>query len=149
MPRQLRIAPPWLFLLVACGGGTSPYELPPEEASRYPTVFIAEVVADPPGDDLESGAGEHVVLRTNWDARTDVGGWTVADADGNRLPLGIGRQIDPGTALRVHTSCGEDTEHAVFTCLDTEVLDDEGDVVTLHDSAGTEVARFPYGTERE
>jgi hypothetical protein len=35
---------------------------------------------------------------------------------------------------------------AVFACVGSEVLDDDGDVLTLRDSAGTEVAVLRYGS---
>lgn len=138
-----------LFAVGCTGQPTGPYELPSEEASEYATAYLAVVVADPEGDGLERGAGEHVVLRNNWDHRADLGGWSVEDADGNRMNLGIGRQLDPDAELRVHTSCGEDTDEAVFACLDTEMLDDDGDVLRLLDAAGSEVARFAYGNAAE
>ncbi|MEX2627247.1 MAG: hypothetical protein WD225_10225, partial [Ilumatobacteraceae bacterium] len=75
----------------------------------------------------------------------DMGGWVIETGEGHRLPLGIGRQIDPEAQLRVHTACGEDTDEAVFACLDTEALPDDGGVVVLRDSAGGEVASFAYG----
>jgi hypothetical protein len=88
--------------LSGCGSGAAqPYELPSEKAIRYSTAYIAVVVADPPGEDLERGAGEHVVLRTNWDHRTDMGSWSVVDTDGNRLLVGIGTQIDPDAEVRL------------------------------------------------
>ena len=144
-----RLAASLALVVAACGGSgpAEPYELPASEAERYDTAFIAVVVADVEGDDLAPDAGEHVVIRTNWDHRTDMGGWAVEDADGNRLPLGIGRQLDPGTELALHTGCGQTTDTAVFACLDTEVWDDDGDVARLLDAGGTEVARFAYGSE--
>jgi hypothetical protein len=106
-------------------------------------------VPAPEGDDLAEGGGEFVVIEQNADIRVDMGGWYIEDSDGNRLSLGIGRQIDPGAELRVHSSCGESTEAAVYACAETEVLDDEGDVLTLRDSAGGDVATFAYGDERQ
>lgn len=52
-----------------------------------------------------------------------------------RIDMG-GRQIDAGTTLRVHSSCGTDTGAAVFACQEAEVLDDAGDVIRLLDDAG-------------
>jgi hypothetical protein len=89
------------------------------------------------------------VIANNADIRIDMGGWALEDAQGNRLPLGIGRQIDVGTELHVHSSCGEDTDEAVFACVDAEVLDDDGDVVRLLDSAAGEVAVLAYRTAAE
>jgi predicted small lipoprotein YifL len=131
----------------ACGGGREgPFELPTSEAAAYPTAYLAVVVADPAGDDLATGEGEHVVVRNNWDHRADLGGWWIEDADGHRLPLGVGRQLDPGAELEVHVACGDDGDEAVFACLDREVLDDDGEVLRLLDAGGGEVARFAYGT---
>jgi micrococcal nuclease len=139
----------WLLLLAGCGGPSGVYDLDDDVAGELPSAYIASVVADPDGDDLARGAGEHVVLRHNLDIRNDLGGWWIEDADGNRLNVGIGTQIDPGEGLRVHTACGEDTEHAVSKGLEQEVLDDEGDVLHLRDAAGTEVMRFAYGSEAD
>lgn len=134
------------LLLGGCSGSAADgFSLPDSEAEQYPTAYLARVDPAPEGDDLVKGGGEFVVIEQNADIRVDMGGWYVEDADGNRLNLGIGRQIDPGAELRVYSSCGESTEEAVFACVDSEVLDDDGDVLTLRDSAGGEVARFAYG----
>lgn len=81
-------------------------------------------------------------------ALTDVPGATLlgygADEAGNRLKLGLGRQIEVGAKLRVYSRCGETTEEAVFACVGVEVLGDQGDVPTFWDSAGTEVAELRY-----
>lgn len=72
-----------------------------------------------------------LAVRNGWEHRANLGGWWIQDADGNRLALGVGRQIDPGAELRVHTACSDDTDEAVFACLDEPVLHDDGDVLTL------------------
>lgn len=146
--RRTAIAVGAVFALAACGDAGAPagtYELSCSEADGYPTAYVETVVADPEGDDLAEGAGEHVVIANNATIRIDMGGWWL-DVDGERLPLGIGRQIDVGTKLRVHPGPGETTEEAVFVGLDQEVLDDDGGVVVLRDAAGSEVATFRYGT---
>ena len=137
-----------LLVLAGCGDDGPPagtFRLSASEAEGYATAYIAEVVADPPGDDLAPGAGEHVVIRNNAEIRIDLGGWTIEDGDGDRLPLGIGRQIDVGAELRVHTGTGDDDDQAVFAGLDDEALDDDRGVVRLLDSAGMEVMRMVYG----
>ncbi|MFP5322955.1 MAG: lamin tail domain-containing protein [Acidimicrobiia bacterium] len=135
-------------LLAACDGGEEAVEpgtfvLPGEAAERYDTAYIAELVADPPGDDLAEGGGEHVVIANNATIRIDMGGWWLEVGD-ERLPLGIGRQIDVDAELRVHPGPGETGEDAVFLGLDQEVLHDDAGTVVLKDAAGTEVARFDY-----
>lgn len=149
-PRIRRLARALAVLAVAgCGASGEPsgrpgtYELPAEEVEQYPTAYIAQIVADPPGDDLAEDAGEHVVIANNAEIRIDMGGWWLEVGDA-RLPLGIGRQIDVGTELRVHPGPGTTGDDAVFVGLDEEVLDDSGGTVRLLDSAGTEVATFRY-----
>jgi hypothetical protein len=136
--------------LVGCGDDSEPsgtFELPSSVASGYRTAYIAEVVADPPGDDLAEGGGEHLVIRNNADIRIDMGGWWI-DVGSDRLPLGIGRQIDVAAELRVHPGPGNNSDEAVFVGLGHEVLVDDGGVAVLRDSAGSEVATFEYGSRR-
>lgn len=135
---------------VGCGADAAPtpaptaFSLPTGQAEQYATAYLAEVHAAPEGDDLAQGAGEYVVIANNADIRIDMGGWVLETDGGSRLPLGIGRQIDVGGLLRVHSSCGTDDERAVFACLEDEAFDDDAGVVTLLDAAGTEVARLAY-----
>jgi len=145
-----------VLVLTGCGGDEpeaapqrpASFAVDPAQADVYATAYLAEAV--PVGSDTgaatgEATAGEHVVIANNADIRIDMGGWYVEDADSNRLSLGIGRQIDVGTTLRVYTACGTSTEEAVFACADVrDVLGDDGDVLTLRDSAGSEVAQLRY-----
>jgi micrococcal nuclease len=138
----------WLLVAVAVVAGctsATPGVFEPEAVDEGATAYIARVVADPEGDDLAEGAGEHVVISHDLEIRNDLGGWWIENADGQRLNLGIGTQIDPGESLQVHTGCGEPDGTAVFNCLDEEVLGDAGDVLVLRDAAGAEVDRFAYG----
>lgn len=123
------------------------FELPSSAADRYPTAYIAAVVPDPPGDDLTPGGGEHVVIRNNASIRIDMGGWWI-DTEAARLPVGTGRQIDVDAEVRIHPGSGNTGPDAVFVGLDEEVLGNEGGVLVLRDAAGSEVARFAYGTQR-
>lgn len=139
--------------LTACGDdepAAEPgiYRLPADEADDHETAYVAAVVADPPGDDLADGGGEHVVIANNADIRIDMGGWWL-DVGSERLDLGIGRQIDVGAELRVHPGPGMTDDDAVFVGLDHEVLDDERGVVVLRDAAGDAVARFRYSSSDE
>lgn len=120
------------------------YRLPAAQAAAYETAYIAEVVADPPGDDLAKGAGEHVVIRNNADIRIDMGDWGVV-VDGQRLSLGTGRQIDPDAEVRLHVGPGEDSDDTVFAGLPTELLEDDEGLVVLEDAGRGEVSRFRYG----
>lgn len=144
-----RFGPGSLALLVvaSCGGdaaSTGKFELPAEVAREHSTAYIDAVVADPPGDDLAVGAGEHLVIRNNASIRIDMGGWWV-EAGEHRLPLGIGRQIDVGSELRVHPGPGQTGDDSVFLGWGEEVLDDGGGMLVLRDAGGAEVARLAYG----
>jgi hypothetical protein len=130
-------------------GSAGTFELPEGDAVQYSSAYMSKVVAAPEGEDLAEGGGEYVVISNNASIRTDMGGWYVEDADGSRLPLGIGTQVDEGAQLRLYSSCGENTAEEIFACADSEVLDDAGDTLTLYDSAGGEVASFAYGDAAE
>jgi hypothetical protein len=130
-------------------GSAGEFELPEGEAEQYRSAYLSKVVAGPEGEDLAEGGGEFVLLSNNASIRTDLGGWYVEDADRNRLPLGIGTQVDEGAQLRLYSACGENTAEKIFACADAEVLDDLGDTLTLYDSAGGEVAQFAYGDAAE
>ncbi|MGH3441959.1 MAG: lamin tail domain-containing protein [Nitriliruptorales bacterium] len=147
MRRRLSQLPLCAAMLAgSCGSPGTPgtHTLPADEAAQYLTAYIAVVVADPPGDDLEPGGGEHVVVRNNWDHRADLGGWAIEDRDGNRLPIPFSVQIDPDAELRFFTGNGEDTDADFFAGLDHEVLDDDGDTLRLLDSSDKEVAAMTY-----
>ena len=84
-------------VLAACSSsGADGLSLPESEAEEYPTAYLSRVEPAPEGDDLAEGAGEYVVIEQNADIRVDMGGWYIEDANGNRLNLGIGSQIDVG-----------------------------------------------------
>lgn len=137
------------LLSVSCSSAGDRLVLPESEAEQYPTAYLSRVEPAPQGEDLAEGSGEYVVIEQNADIRVDMGGWYIEDSGGKRLNLGIGRQIDAGAELRVYSSCGESTDEAVFACVGAEVLDDDGDVLTLRDSAGDEVAEFAYGDQAD
>lgn len=143
-----------LVLGAGCGDDDAPaaepgtYRIADDEAEQHETAYVAAVVADPPGDDLAEGAGEHVVIANNADIRIDMGGWWL-DVGSQRLDLGIGRQIDPGAELRVHPGPGTTDDDAVFLDLGAEVLHDERGVVVLRDAAGDAVARFRYSDAQD
>lgn len=135
-----------LVVVSGCGSEAAPegeHHVSGSEAAEHDTAYIAVVVYDPPGDDLAEGGGEHVVIRNNADIRIDMGGWWVEASGGRRLPLGIGRQIDPDAELRVHTGSGTDGDDVVFAGLEEEALGDAGRVV-LRDAAGAEVMEVRY-----
>ena len=94
--------------VAGCGAEQDPFVLPEDEAEQYATAYLLRVEPAPSGDDLVDGGGEYVVIANNADIRVDMGGWYIDDAAGNRLNLGIGRQIraspHPTSFGRAHPS---------------------------------------------
>lgn len=121
------------------------FAIDPGEVDRYDTAYIAAVVADPAGPDVVAGAGEHVVLASNFELETDLGGWAITDDDGNRLALPPSTKLPTGQRLRVYVASGTDSDEAVYAGLGGEVLEDDGDTLVLRDAGGNEVARLTYG----
>ncbi|GAA1753608.1 glycerophosphodiester phosphodiesterase family protein [Kocuria aegyptia] len=94
-------------------------------------VEITDSVNDVPGDDVQHGTGEHVVL-TNTSTRTvDVSGWLLRDAANNVLVVGEGYELAPGAQLRIYTGPGTNTEDAYYNGGTSSVLNNGGDSVAL------------------
>lgn len=105
-------------------------------------LFVYQVNADPPGDDLAPGAGEYVHLTTSTaKVPRDVTGYYLQDASGNRLTLGA-RVVERG--LVVHTGPGENDERNEYNHLTTAVLDNGGDVISIHAPDGELVDSCTY-----
>lgn len=97
---------------------------------------IAEMVNNPPGNDIEFGAGEHVVVRNVADHTIDATGLVLRDAANNTLAVGAGYRIPPGGELRVHTGPGNNTATAYFNGGTSAILNNDGDSVALWDQRG-------------
>lgn len=97
---------------------------------------IAEMVNNPPGNDIEFGAGEHVVVRNVADHTIDATGLVLRDAANNTLTVGAGYRIPPGGELRVHTGPGNNTATAYFNGGTSAILNNDGDSVALWDQRG-------------
>jgi len=99
-------------------------------------VEIAGSVNDVPGDDVQHGTGEHVVLTNTGTTTVDVSGWLLRDAANNVLTVGEGYALAPGAQLRVHTGPGENTEDAYYNGRTGAVLNNGGDSVALWTGEG-------------
>ncbi len=111
-------------------GGRDPY--PADQG-----VEIAGAVNDVPGDDVQYGTGEHVVLANTGTRTVDVSGWLLRDAANNVLTVGEGYELAPGGRLRVHTGPGTDTGDAFYHGGTSSVLNNGGDSVALWTDEGT------------
>ncbi|GGG54362.1 hypothetical protein GCM10011374_16610 [Kocuria dechangensis] len=94
-------------------------------------IEIQDAVNDVPGDDLQYGTGEHVVLTNTGTTTVDVSGYVLRDAANNVLTVGEGYELAPGGQLRVHTGSGENAEDAWYNGGTGAVLNNGGDSVAL------------------
>lgn len=111
-------------------GGRDPY--PADHG-----VEISGAVNDVPGDDVQHGTGEHVVLANTGTRTVDVSGWLLRDAANNVLTVGEGYELAPGGRLRVYTGPGTDTGDAFHHGGTSPVLNNGGDSVALWTDEGT------------
>lgn len=105
-----------------------------------PHVEIADVVYDPPGDDV---AGELVLLRNTGAAPAELGGWTLRDEAGNVYTFPA-RTLAPGAELRVWVKAGTDDAANLYWGRAQPVWNNTGDTATLRDAAGVEQAVYRY-----
>lgn len=106
-------------------------------------VRISELVQNPPGDDLASGAGEYVAI--SGPPGASVGGWMIKDTSaGNRFSFPEGTVLPEGGQLRVYTGCGESRADALFWCRKgAGVWNNSGDTAFLLDPSGNLVDERP------
>lgn len=97
---------------------------------------IADSVNNPPGNDVEFGAGEYVVVRNVSARAIDAAGLVVRDAANNTLTVGARYPVPPGGELRVHTGPGNNTATAYFNGGSASILNNGGDSVALWDKRG-------------
>lgn len=123
-------------------------ELDAEDGKSCPDpvwdVNITDVLADPAGDDVQHNDGEYVELTNNDSTDAQVGGWYILDKADNRLDIGEGYVIEPGTTLRVYTGPGDDTADRYYNGEDSAILNNDGDDLRLYTADGQLVDTFSY-----
>ena len=147
-------------------GSAAHFLFGPDEAPCAPTsadeasLIITEVLADPPDGEHGDANGdgqrhpsddEFVEIVNAGAAPVCLSGWTVGDAENSArhvfplgVPLGAGEAVVVfGGGLPTGDFGGARVEHAAFG--GRLSLQNEGDVVTLRDAAGTVAARFSWG----
>jgi hypothetical protein len=110
-------------------------------------ITVGPVVPNPPGEDV--AGGEHVVIRSNRSAPTDMTGWTLVDfGERHRFtferPFVLGGQRE----LRVWTGQGADDASNLYWGRRAAVWNNPGDVAILRNASGEEVGRYAYGRGR-
>ncbi|GGN18485.1 lamin tail domain-containing protein [Halarchaeum nitratireducens] len=115
-----------------------------ENATSGPSLAVTETHVDPDGDDAESLAREYVELTNEGSETLDVGGYTVADAEGWEFHFPETFALDAGASVRLHTGDGQWSETDLYWGLDQPVWDNDGDTVRVTDADGTVVLRHEY-----
>jgi glycerophosphoryl diester phosphodiesterase len=108
------------------------------------TVVVETIDVNRAGDDVPSGAGEHVVLRNVTDRPVDVGGWYLRDQWSNKIVVGEGYVIPAGGVLRVHTDPGENDADSYYNGRTTSVWNNAGNSAALHRADDTIVDLYAY-----
>lgn len=110
----------------------------PTAAAGAPSIEITEIV----------GAGqvdqEQVRVTNTGDGKTDLEGWTLSDADGNIYTFHT-VSLWPGGGVILHTRIGSNNPPTDFYWGKLEAVWSPGEVATLKDALGQEVATFVVG----
>ncbi len=105
-------------------------------------LIIVDVVADPPGLDIE---GEYVEIE-NPGPPVDLTGWVIRDETSqNRYAFPSGLVLATGDRIRVYTGCGTDGAAVAYWCSPAPVWDNTGDTAFLIGPSGSIRASFAYG----
>lgn len=141
----------WAFDLGVDGVITNyPYALKNVLHGRDPvpgpaSVIIEDIAYHVPGDDLQCGADEHVLLRNVTDQPVDVSGWYLRDQASDKIVVGEGYVIPPGRLLRVHTGPGGNDADNYHNGRTAAVWNNtRGDSAALHRADDTIVHLYAY-----
>ncbi len=110
-------------------------------------VEIANIQYDGPGNDVEFGDSEYVLLGNNGTGTADVGRWTLEDEAGHVIAIPSGYVIQPGGELRIYSGPGNDTATSYFEGLGQAIWNNSGgDTATLRDASGQTVDTYSYSS---
>ena len=110
-------------------------------------VFIADIRYDGPGDDVEFGDSEYVLLRNIGSGTADVGDWTLTDLADHVITIPSGYVINPGGELRIYSGPGNDTATTYYEGRGQAVWNNSGgDTATLRDATGSTVHTYSYSS---
>lgn len=110
-------------------------------------VVIANIRYNGPGNDVEFGDSEYVLLRNNGTGTADVGRWSLEDEAGHVITIPDGYLIQPGAELRIYSGPGDDTATAYYEGLGQAIWNNSGgDTATLRNAAGTTVDSYSYSS---
>ncbi|MEX1092464.1 MAG: lamin tail domain-containing protein [Acidimicrobiia bacterium] len=110
-------------------------------------VVIANIRYDGPGNDVEFGDSEYVLLRNNGTGTADVGRWSLEDEAEHVITIPSGYVIQPGGELTIYSGPGDDTATSYYEGLGQAIWNNSGgDTATLRNSAGETVDSYSYSS---
>lgn len=118
----------------------APAGAPTPAAATVYALTIAEIQADPPGEDA---AGEYVALRNDGSAPLDLHGWTLADAAGATYTFPP-FTLAPGASVRVWVTSGADDAQNLYWGASRAIWNNDGDTATVADAGGYLWAELAY-----
>lgn len=110
------------------------------------SVVIADLVADPPGDDTLDANAEYVVIANRSGDDVDLTGWGVKDETAShRFAIPAGFTLDAGASVTIHTGCGSPSATDLYWCNEgSAIWNNEGDTAFLLDPDGNIVDTLAY-----
>jgi micrococcal nuclease len=108
-------------------------------ATAGTTIRIGQIHYDAAGDDNTNLNDEWVEFVNGGSESVELTGWVVKDESAShRYPLPAGFVLGPGTTVRLHTGCGEDTASLLYWCNQGSAVwnNSGGDTVFLLDPNG-------------
>jgi hypothetical protein len=112
-------------------------------AAAATRVRIGHTTFNSPGPDTGTNASlnaETVTLVNTSSSDFNLRGWTLREAQHNRVYKFGRRTLKAGAALDIHTGTGHDTATDVYWGSDSYVWDNLSDVATLRDDGGDRIA---------
>jgi hypothetical protein len=110
-------------------------------------VVIANIRYDGPGNDVESGDSEYVLLHNTGTGNADVGRWSLEDEAGHVITIPSGYVIQPGGDLRIYSGPGDNTATSYYEGLGQAIWNNSGvDTATLRDQSGQTVDSYTYSS---
>lgn len=110
------------------------------------SVVIADLVADPPGDDTLDPNAELIVIANRSGDGVDLSGWGVKDETAtHRFSFPAGFSLAAGASVTVHTGCGSPSATDLFWCNEgSAIWNNDGDTAFLLDPDGNIVDTLSY-----
>mgnify|MGYP001184978899 CR=1 FL=1 len=109
-------------------------------------LVIADLVADPPGDDTLDPNAELIVIANRSGDAVDLTGWGVKDETAtHRFAFPSGFRLAAGASVTVHTGCGSPSATDLYWCNEgSAIWNNDGDTAFLLDPDGNIVDTLAY-----